>query len=559
MVTPEMADPAEVAGVAGTPVVQAAAPASGAARRLAAARPLVAGAVTCTAALALYLRTLMPDVSLWDTAEFQAIGPVLGIAHPTGFPTYTLLAWLASVVLQPFGEPALRANLLSTILVGLAVAAVAAAVTVLTRRAVLGIVAGAGLAVTTIGWGIALRADPHALHLALAAILLLLLVGWAERTRRGEPSDRWLLVASVVFGVSLGNHALTLLLAPGIALFVLVAAPAILRRPRFILTCATALALATVVLYAYLPLRSAMNPPLDYANPQTWEGFRYLVFAEQFRGDFSQYPPLAAALRSVGSETLAELGLLAVLGAVGVVAAALARPALFLLLGGWFTFNWAFALGYQNADIARYHLVPLLCVAVFAGLGAGALWRLLEAGWRRLADGGRGSSRTTPSGMPMVAPGPARVVASLLIGAALLAPILASVPPRFDRLDRSGPTDGRQWLDAVLPQLEPDAVIVSWWTYSTALWYAHFVDGARPDIRIVDDSTVVAEGLGNAQNAIDFYLPVRPVYIVRVAPDLPEFEQRYILDRLAGEPLTGHGQVYRVMGLRSGADLGSDL
>ena len=40
------------------------------------------------------------DADLWlDTAEFQAIGPVLGTAHPTGYPTYTLLAWLASVAL----------------------------------------------------------------------------------------------------------------------------------------------------------------------------------------------------------------------------------------------------------------------------------------------------------------------------------------------------------------------------------------------------------------------------------------------------------------------------
>ena len=46
-------------------------------------------------AAALYTRTLLPDVGTWDTAEFQAIGPVLGIAHPTGYPTYTMLAWLA--------------------------------------------------------------------------------------------------------------------------------------------------------------------------------------------------------------------------------------------------------------------------------------------------------------------------------------------------------------------------------------------------------------------------------------------------------------------------------
>ena len=49
----------------------------------------------------------------------------MGTAHPTGFPTYVLLGWLASVLLQPFGEPAFRMNLFSALCV-----AVAAGVTV---------------------------------------------------------------------------------------------------------------------------------------------------------------------------------------------------------------------------------------------------------------------------------------------------------------------------------------------------------------------------------------------------------------------------------------------
>ena len=61
---------------------------------------------------------LLPGVAFWDTGEFQTVGPVMGTAHPTGFPTYVLLGWLASVVLQPFGEPAFRMNLLSAICLG---------------------------------------------------------------------------------------------------------------------------------------------------------------------------------------------------------------------------------------------------------------------------------------------------------------------------------------------------------------------------------------------------------------------------------------------------------
>ena len=44
--------------------------------------------------------------------------------------------------------------------------------------------------------------------------------------------------------------------------------------------------------------------------------------------------------------------------------------------------------------------------------------------------------------------------------------------------------------------LEPNAVIVSWWSYSTPLWYAQQVEGLRPDIFIVDDRTMLDLDLG---------------------------------------------------------------
>jgi 4-amino-4-deoxy-L-arabinose transferase-like glycosyltransferase len=215
--------------------------------------------------LLLDLRTIMPGLGFWDTAEFQALGPVLGIAHPTGYPSYTLLLWLASVVLQPLGEAAFRANLTSALLTSGAAALTAVAVTRLTRHPGLGLVAGIALAVSPIVWRNALRADPHPFHLFLAALMLVLLLVWAERERTGRPAGgRYLIAAAAVFAVALGNHALTLLLAPGIGLYVFLVQPHILwRRWRLVLGCALVLVGLTVALYAYLPLRSAMGPPLD--------------------------------------------------------------------------------------------------------------------------------------------------------------------------------------------------------------------------------------------------------------------------------------------------------
>ena len=529
----------------------------------AAARPLIAAVLVGVPALALYWRTLMPDVGFWDTAEFQAIGPVLGIAHPTGYPAYTMLAWLASVVFQPFGNEAFRANLLSAVFAAAAVGVVAATVTRLTGRLVVGAATGIALAVSVETWAIGLRADPHALHLLLAAVLLQLLVVWQDRVRAGLPADRWLFAAAVVFGVSLGNHGLTLLLAPGIAIFVLAVEPRILRRPLVILACIAGLALTTAALYAYLPIRSAMNPPLDYANPETWEGFRYLVFAEQFRGTFRALPDLGDGIRTIGQETFDQLGLFALLAVLGVLVTAWRRPALMLLLATWFVVNWYFALGYINADIGRYYLVPLLAAAVFGGLGAGAIvdWvsdRLTARPLPQSTVAADDSTTDTPaeaSPAPDSAPAKqARIgafpgVALAAIAAVLLiTPSLAAVPSRFRTVDASRDAIARTWLDTVLPRLPTDAVVVSWWSYSTTLWYALYVEHHRPDVTVIDDSTMVQQGLGSAAEVIDSYLGVRPVYLIRLSYDLPQFEQRYVLT-----PLTGviGGPVYRVDGMRA--------
>ena len=124
---------------------------------------------------------LMPGLGFWDTAELQAVAPVLGTAHPTGFPTYVLLGWVANILLAPFGEPALRMNLFAALSVAVAAAVTVDLVRALTSSVPLGVMAGLGLALTPLAWGIATHADAHALHLALVAILFRLLVAWEHR------------------------------------------------------------------------------------------------------------------------------------------------------------------------------------------------------------------------------------------------------------------------------------------------------------------------------------------------------------------------------------------
>ena len=495
----------------------------------------VVAAVLCRAAL-------LPGVGYWDTAEFQTVGPVLGTAHSPGYPAYVLLGWLGSVVLQPLGDPAFRMNLLSALLVGLAAGLTVPLVRLLTGSLALGVAAGLGMSTTSIAWRIGTRADPHALHLALVALLLLALVAWQRERGRGG-GDRWLVAASAIFGVSVANHSLTLLLAPAVGLYVLAVDPWVWRRIRLVATCALALGTEAVLLYLELPLRAGIfRAPLVYGTPQTWEGFAYIVTAEQFRGSVGD--PLAnlpVKLRTLVDLTAVQLGPLAAFLPLAFFATVLREPRYALLSGVGVAVTVFFNASYANADIERYYLGPLLIAwtwLVILAIQAATVVAALARGIDERPAVGTGGRRTNAVLLGRIAP--------VLFAAALLLPGALALDARFRAVDASRDRGAADWLDATLARLEPDAVVVSWWSYSTPLWYAQHVEGRIPGVTIVDDRTRLDEELGEVPDVIARYLGQRPVYLIR--SDTREMERLAETWELEPGPISN--SLVRVVGRR---------
>ncbi len=491
------------------------------------APPLAAALVAFAAARV----ALLPGVAFWDTGELQAVGPLLGTAHPTGFPTYVLLGWLASVVLQPFGEPAFRMNLLSAICLAAAAGITVDLVRALTRSTAFGLMAGIGLALTPIAWAIGTHADAHALHLLLVTLLLRLLVAWESRVRaraggdrREDPGDRYLIAAAVVFGLAVGNHSLTLLLAPAVGLYLLAVNPGIRRRGRFVLGCAAALGITLVLVYLELPLRAGLfRAPLVYGRPDTWDGFWYVAFGQQFWGSLvDPFGELPRKLGELVDLTVAQFGPLAPLIPFGLLATAVRRPRYALLTASALALTCFFAASYANADIGRYYLGPGLIAWTWLAILAGVAADLVTAA---RVDGDRRAIDPSPGWAPV----------SVLLALALLSPTLLSLPARLVAVDESQDTVAAAWTDHALATMEPDAVIVSWWSFSTPLWYAQRVEGRRPDLTIIDDRTRLDEGLGDLTDVIDANLGLRPVYVIRSDPDeIALLAQRYRLDPIDG-------------------------
>jgi hypothetical protein len=498
--------------------------------------PSIAVAIVAFSAARL---ALLPGVTYWDTAELQTVGPLLGTAHPTGFPTYVLLGWLASVVLQPFGEPAFRMNLLSALCLAAAAGISVDLVRALTRSTVVGVMAGVGLALTPIAWAIGTHADAHALHLVLVVLLFRLLVGWESRVRRrtdgdhgaggggrdiDDRGDRYLVAAAVVFGLAIGTHSLVLLLAPAVGLFVLAVDPAIWRR-RLALSCAAAMVVTVALVYLELPLRAGLfRAPLVYGRPDTWNGFWYVALGQQFQG--SLVDPFGDLPRKFGELvglTVDQFGPISALIPVGFTVTAVRRPRYALLTGLALALTCFFAASYQNADIGRYYLVPILIAWTWLVILAGLAIALLAGVLDEQALSGESGSR---------ARGPLAGVVAL----ALLAPAVQAIPATFAAVDESQDRSAAGWVDHVLEVMEPGAVIVSWWSYSTPLWYAQRVEGRRPDLTIIDDRPRLDEGLGDISDVIDANLGIRPVYVIRVdQEDVARLSARYELEPIDGD------------------------
>ena len=364
--------------------------------------------------------TMLPGVAYWDTGELQAVAPLLGTAHPTGFPTYVLIGWLASVVLQPFGEPAFRMNLLSGLCLAVAAGFTVDLVRALTGRLAIGIAAGIAMALTPIAWAIATHAEAHTLHLALVAVLLWLLVEWDGRVRSPDAvprdrGDRYLLAATVIFGLAVGNHSLTLLLAIPVGLYVLAVDPGDLAtrpaRPGVRRPARWRPSSSSISSCRCAPGRSGRTSCTARRTPGTASATSSSPSSSR-----AACPIRSASCRassaSSSTRTVSQYGILAPLIPVAFVVTAIRRPRYALLTGTAAAITCFFAASYVNADISRYYVGPALMAWTWLAILGGRRGRRSRRRGQPRAGDRRRRRRGARTGSPPGAPTPAPVARS---------------------------------------------------------------------------------------------------------------------------------------------------
>ena len=444
------------------------------------------------ASLVLYARTLLPGMAFDDWGEMQTVPHVLGIAHPTGYPTYILTAWLFELL--PFGSIAFRANLFAAVCVAVALTAMTNTTMRLGVRPTIAAAVAIAIGATGTVWVAAVVADVDPLHLGLMALLVDRSLAWADGRR-----TRDLALGGLLVGLSLGNHLLTLFVAPFFVLFALWAGRWTLWERKRLILVPVVTGLAGLAVYAYIPIAASLSPPLAYNHPTTVQAFLFLVTGEQFRGQYdglftaASLGVLADSLPALWSTALSRATwIVPVLGLVGLVILALRRPSFGLACIGALAagiYVWA-----NYLELEHYLLVPWLLLGIGMAVG-------LEAA-------ARAAGTYLPRPVDAVA-GPAAAVAAAVLAVTLIAGNLPSA-------DKSGDTSAQTFVDTLFAALPENAAILSFWGPSPPLWHAQLVLGERPDVLIVDDTNIVYEGWGTREARIASLICTRPVYILPV-------------------------------------------
>ena len=292
-----------------------------------------------------YIRTVAPTVSFWDTGEFIAASYILGVSHPPGAPFHTLLGRLFTLFATP-DNVAFSVNLIS-VLSGAATALLLflCSVRLLSRWlrpdrisdriAILtgGAVAALSAAFSTSFWANATEAEVYALSMLFTVLAFYLALRWD-----GAPEDRYrdrlLIFIVYLFFLGAGVHLQCLLTVPGILILVfsdllkdrspsvqaaiitgltifpylcivspyqevavglvltvlaalLVLRPA-WRHPAFWM-CALGMIALGYSTYAMLYIRSGLDPFIDMNNPETFDNFKAFLTRQQY-GVHSIFP-----------------------------------------------------------------------------------------------------------------------------------------------------------------------------------------------------------------------------------------------------------------------------
>lgn len=478
-------------------------------------RSWISAALVGLAALLAYVPRLYPSVPGGDAGELIVAASRLEIAHPPGYPLYTLLAHVATWI--PAGSGAWRVSLFSALCQAGAAALVTASVRSATRSTAPALVAGLLFAFSPLVFTYAVSAEVFGLHDLLVATLVYLTLRWRQA---GSGVGLAVAIAAIV-GLGFAHHHTIVFYALPVLVWLLWCG----RELRTVRALAALTAAITVGLawYLYLPLAARAATTLSWGDPSTLAGFvdhllrrdygTFQLASDVAPGASTFATRLAAWTAHTLDATLWVGAALAILGAATWVGTRRATPER-AWVGLWIGALALYVLGFHalanlpvadplyRAVTARFWQQSDVVVFVLLGLGLGTC----------------------------AAAGPVARAVAMTVGIVLVVVQLGRGAVAHDhRDDDTVARYGR----ALLEPLAPDAVLLTRGDLVTnVVRYLQAADGVRTDVTVLDQE-----------------LMTKPWYVARAVREHPDltfpgtrydptapdgFSMRALLDANAG-------------------------
>lgn len=326
----------------------------------------------------MYLLTLAPELTFWDSGELIYGAVTLGVPHSPGYPSFCMLGRGFSLI--PVANAAFRLNMMSSALSSLTVYLLYRLVRDMGEGVAVSVPVAAASALSFafagLCWGVSVVAEVYTLNTLLLVTFITLLYRFDR-----DKYPAYFLVSAFVLGLALATHQSAVFLIPAFIVYFAVAGGS-LRRPVTVTTVLFLFILGySIVLY--LPVRAAAGPPINIGDPSTEFGLNWVL---KWQDNFEMLKLMPARVVFLAGKS----GIGIVLGAAAFCAAGVwalrKRPYLLMVAISAATYYAGIvALTAGNQGITKWGLqtkfyVPAVLLAV--PLVSSAIYWLIARGGR---------------------------------------------------------------------------------------------------------------------------------------------------------------------------------
>jgi hypothetical protein len=399
-----------------------------------------------------------------DGGDFLTAVITKGIPHPSGYPLYLLISdFFQKLFTNPLIWRQVQVSIvpgaLTTAILFLLICFESSGISNV-EKWICSLLAAFALAVSPIFWSQAVIIEVYALNAFFVSGALLwisLITGiWKSQIKSKQTI---ICLFAWICGLGLGNHTTYILVYPVVFYGIYRLMQSGMSKPLVVI-CLLGW-FSGLITYAILPFRAALHSPINWGDPDTLQGFVWLITGGDYHQNFFSIQP-QEYLQRLGSWIgifFEQFGLLGVIvGTMGVSGAkrssALKWSSIYVV-----AVYSVLAVGYKTNDSFVYLIPAFICFSLWIGWGLENIWHYkykhIKWGWA--------------------------------VPAIFAIYLIFAIPGRYTEVNPQN-GDLSDYAELTLAQAPQNAVLHPVNDGETfALWYYQYGLHYRPDVKIISD------------------------------------------------------------------------